>query len=229
MSYNDGQVHLDFYDKDVDFTKIAGEFAEGDPLLQKCLLELWKNGINTTACCRGHNEKEPSYISLIVNNNSKMLIDATCEYIYLQERKMELSFCFGGKDYDTFTVYMCDDKVKSEYLTFLYTFLNTKKENNAFNNNILLYANYLSKFARQFGLICRYNIGSNEMMFGFSKPGYLQIFDKNAPRLWDLIMSIKETGNLPLMPISCDASSLEQFINIIYPNSFANHQDGIKK
>lgn len=228
MSYNDGQVHLDFYDKDVDFTKIAGEFAEGDPLLQKCLLELWKNGIKTTACCKGHNERCEPYISLVVNNNSKMLIDATCEYIYLQDDEIEIDFNSGGKAYDTFTVHLPNEKSKRDYLMFLFSFLQNKIEYNSnSNNNISLYANYLSKIARQLRLTCRYAIIPTGMMFGFVKPGYILRFSENAPFLGDLIPTIKATGNLP-SPISCDTSSLEQFINIIYPNSFVN-QDGIKK
>ena len=58
MVYNDGNVHIDFYDKNSNKEEIAEQFSEGDPELKKVLLELWKNNIKTVACCRGHNDKE---------------------------------------------------------------------------------------------------------------------------------------------------------------------------
>lgn len=219
MSYNDGQVHLDFYDKEVDIEKIAKEFSEGDPLLCNSLLELWKNGIKTSACCRGHNENATAYISLVINDNSQKLIQAISEYLYLQDDKMELDFINHRDGYDTFTVGMADEKTKNEFLTFLCNFLKEKKGIED-SNTVLKYANYLLLFAKKMGLSCRYAVEKNEMMFSYSYPGTIQLFDENAPRLDDLIESIRETGNLPLMPIRCDEKSLEQFINIIFPNAF---------
>ena len=42
MSYNDGKIHMDFFDKPEKFNEIAREFSEGDPKLQETLLALWE-------------------------------------------------------------------------------------------------------------------------------------------------------------------------------------------
>ena len=220
MSYNDGQVHTEFYNKSVDIEKIANDFSEGDYKLQSILLALWENGIMTIACCKGHDDGRPAYISFVINEKSKKLIQSTSEYLYLQDGKIELDFGFNGKDYDTFTVYMGDEKVKEEYLNFINSLLSQRIEHDKFNNNIPEYGRYLLKFARTTGMHCRFNVGKDEMMLGFSRPGTLQIFDKDSPLLDNIIQSIKETGNIPLVPLKCSEKSLREFINIIYPNTF---------
>lgn len=222
MSYNDGYVHLDFYNQEAGKEKIAEEFSEGDSLLSNALLELWNNNIKTTACCRGHGENRNAYISFIINNDSKKLIQATCEYLYLQDGIFEINFIADGhnKDYDTFCVSMGSDQDKESYLTFLHQALNYNDDIKGVGSNIPIYADNLLKFARSKNLDCRYLVNKNEMMFGYANPGTLLIFDGDVPTLSDMNSSIKETGNLQLRPISCDEESLEQFINLIYPDTF---------
>lgn len=225
MSYNDGYVHLDFYNQDVDREKIALDFSEGDSLLCSSLLELWENDIITTACCRGHDESSPAYVSLVIDDNSEGLIQATCEYLYLQEGRMELNFTNGNNDYDTFTVYMASEEDKESYLNFLQQVLKHDDAFKSADNNIPVYAKHLLMFARGMGLNCRYGVEKDQMMFGYSHPGEFQFFDNDAPALSDLNDSIRKTGNLPLRPISCDEKSLEQFINLIYPDTFTQVDD----
>lgn len=228
MSYNDGKVHTEFYNKSVDIEKIANDFSEGDYKLQSILLALWEKGIMTVACCKGHDDGRPAYISFAINEKSKKLIESTSEYLYLLDGKVEVDFDFAGKDYDIFTVYMGDEKVKEDYLNFINSLLSQRIDHDKFNNNIPEYGRYLIKFARTIGMHCRFNVGKDEMMFGFSRPGTLQIFDKDSPLLDDIIQSIKETGNIPLVPLKCSEKSLQEFINIIYPNTFMV-QSTIKK
>ena len=220
MSYNDGQVHTEFYENPVDIEKIAEDFSEGDYKLKSILLALWKNGIMTNACCKGHDDVHLPYISFIINEKSKKLIQTTSEYLYLQDGKMELDFNFAGKEYDTFTVYMGNEKVKEDYFNFVNSLLSQRIEHEEFNNNILEYGHYLLKFARKIGMHCRFCVEKNNMMFGFYRPGTLLIFNENSPLLDDIIPSIKETGNIPLVPFNCSEKSLQEFINIIYPNTF---------
>jgi hypothetical protein len=66
------------------------------------------------------------------------------------------------------------------------------------------------------------------MMFGFFHPGSIQIFNENSLFLEDIINSIKVTGSMPLVPFNCSEKSLQEFINIIYPDTFII-QSSIKK
>lgn len=228
MSYNDGQVHTDFYEQIENAEKIANEFSEGDELLKQGLLELWGNGIKTTACCKGHDEKmQPSYISIIIDENSRPLIQTTCEYLYLQEGKMEIDF-INSENGDILSVYMCTEQDKINFFNFLHLNMNKNEKSEKVSNNILLYANYLLDFAKRSGLVCRYCVEKNLMMIGYTRPGTIQIFQNDAPQMDELINTIIETGNLPLTPIMCDEKSLEQFINLIYPNSFANKNNVVR-
>ena len=220
MSYNDGKVHTDFYDKQVDIKQIADDFSEGDHNLKSVLLLLWENGIMTDACCRGHDDGRPPYISFIINEKSKKLIQATSKYLYLQDGKIELDFSFYGKDYDTFIVYMGDEKSKEDFLNFVNRLLSKKAEHETFTSNIPKYGEYLLKFARMLGVHCRFSVERDNMMLGFTKPGTAQFFNENCPSLDDMLQSIKETGNLPLVPFQCSEKSLQEFINIFYPNTF---------
>ena len=221
MSYNDGKVHTEFYDKKVNIEKIADDFSEGDSKLKSILLALWKNNIKTNACCKGHNDGRPAYISFIINENVKKIIQATSEYLYLQDSKIKLTFvCSSSKEYDTFTVYMNDEKGKENYLNLINNLLSQRNENKEINNNIPEYGYHLLKFARTVGLNCMFIVKKDKMMFGYNRPETLQIFDENSPLLEDIIQSIKETGNIPLVPINCSEKSLQEFINIIYPNTF---------
>lgn len=227
MSYNDGYVHLDFYNHDVDKEKMAESFSEGDVLLGNTLLELWNNNIKTTACCRGHGENRNAYISFIINNDSKKLIQATFEYLYLQDGIFEINFIAAShnKDYDMFSVSMGSAQDKESYLTFLHQTLNYNDDIKGIGSNILIYADNLLKFARNKNLDCRYSVNKNEMMFGYVNPGRLLVFNGDAPALSDMNDLIRETGKLQLGPISCDAKSLEQFINLVYPDTFTVAND----
>ena len=46
MKYNDGKVHMDFYDQETDLFPIAEEFSEGDNKLRDLLLKMWDNFFN---------------------------------------------------------------------------------------------------------------------------------------------------------------------------------------
>ena len=219
MSYNDGQVHIDFYDESVDIEKIANDFSEGDYKLRCILLNLWKNGIMTESCCNGHDDGRHAYIAFIINEKSKKLIQATSEYLFLQDSRIELDFVHS-KDYYIFIVYMGAEKAKEKYYNFINSLLSQKIEHESINNNIPEYGYYLLKFARERGVHCRFCVTKDEMMFGFSYPGELQIFDENSLLLDDIIQAVKETGNIPLCPLKCNEQSLQEFINIIYHNTF---------
>ena len=220
MSYNDGREHMEFYHESVDTEKIAAIFSEGDDKLQKVLLTIWEKGIMTNACCKGHDDERHAYISFVINENSKKLIQKTLEYLYLQDDKLELNFNYSGKDYDTFIVYMGNEKVKEDYLNFINDLLSQRIEYEEVNNNIQEYGHYLLKFARTVGVYCRFIIEKDEMMFDFYQPGTIQLFHENSPLLDNIIQSIKETGKIPLVPLKCSDKSLQEFINLIYPNTF---------
>ncbi len=226
MSYNDGLVHNDFYDQDVDRGKIAKEFSEGDPLLESTLLELWDNNIKTSSCCKGHGEGSPAYISFIMNDDSKKLIQATCEYLYLQDGKFEINFISdSSKDYNEFNVSMGSEQDKESYLTFLQQAINYDGSIKGVGENIPIYADNLLRFARSKELDLRYVVNKNGMAFGYTLPRGLIIFTDDMPNLSDMNSSIRKTGQLQLRPISCDENSLEEFINLIYPDTFTVQDD----
>lgn len=54
--------------KDID--KYAKDFSENDPKLENALKLLWKNGFETTGCCKGHDNKK-AYIGIKVKDISK--------------------------------------------------------------------------------------------------------------------------------------------------------------
>ena len=220
MSYNDGHVHMEFYDKSVDMENLAEDYSEGDDKLKKVLLSLWDNGIITTACCKGHDDGRIAYLSFAINDRIKKIIQATSEYLYLQDGKIELDFESNGKDYNSFTVYMVNSKDKEDHYNFLNSLLSQKLEEYDEQSNILKYGNCLLKFARTMGLNCRFIVEKNNMMFGFSKPDEILMFNDNSPTLDEIITSIKETGNMPLCALNCSEKSLQELINIIYPNTF---------
>ena len=64
--YNDGNVHIDFFDKSKEeLDGIADEFSEGNTNLKNTLLTLWNSGIQTMACCVGHEDRYPGGIANI--------------------------------------------------------------------------------------------------------------------------------------------------------------------
>lgn len=230
MSYNDGNEHIDFYDKDIDRTKIAEQFAEGDILLRDTLLKLWESGIKTSSCCSGDNGEKIAYINLIMDENSWNLIQCICNYIYFLGDDIELSFVStNNKVYNTFGIYMKNEKIKNQLLNFISTFCESKYQMEDIKSRIIEYANYLLAFARTSGLECRYDINNKEMMVGFCMPKHMMLFNDNAPLLDDLVDSIKETGNLPLVPMKCSDQSIESLLNIIYPNIFSKNNEIQKK
>ena len=230
MVYNDGKVHIDFYDKNSNYEEIAEQFSEGDPQLKRVLLELWKNNIRTVACCRGHSDKEIPYITLIIDNNSRKLIKETSKYLYTQVDGMGLDFVhYDDEEYDTVTINMVSQKDKNEYFNFLHNYLNFCYEINEPSNDIMTYADYLLKFARESGLNCRYFVDEAKMLFAFKPKKYWTYFDEDkAPLLKDKLVLISETKTFPLATMKCDSRSLEQFINLLYPGSFEK-QNSIQK
>ena len=58
------------------------------------------------------------------------------------------------------------------------------------------------------------------MAFGYCQPKVLQIFDEKAPSLDDFLPSIKETHRFSLTPINCNEESLQEFISILFPDTF---------
>ena len=56
-NFNDGKCHTLDEIKDIESKTAAKQFAEGDENLEKVLLTLWEMGIETSACCKGLNDK----------------------------------------------------------------------------------------------------------------------------------------------------------------------------
>lgn len=114
MRYNDGQVHLEIYDNNEDKVAIAKDFSEGDLLLERCLLQLWDSNIKTMACCEGH-DGGVSYLFLIIDSNTHPLINAICEFLYVQEGNIQLHFSKNAQDYKVLHMYMYTEKEKKIY------------------------------------------------------------------------------------------------------------------
>lgn len=214
MIYNDGQVHTDFYDKEVDKIEIAKQFSEGDIQLQDCLLKLWEKGIKTLACCRGHGDTSIAYISLVFDENSSDLIYNICDYMYFSEEPVELDFS-NHKDYDSVSIDMPSERSKHQWLDFISKCANNQNYDFSFSTAIPTTAMELLAFANREGLSCRYSVNKDEMMFGYCQPGVLQVFGDNALQLDDIIDDIKTKGELPLAPISCNENSIGKFLNLI--------------
>ena len=225
MSYNDGHVHLDFYGQTEKYDEIAEDFSEGDPLLKDVLLGLWAKGVKTNACCKGH-KGEASYLALIIDDKSKDVIQSTCEYLYEQDGNMMINFCNNEKEYSTFYVHILGEEDKNNYLSFLQTVLSQQEENKKPKNNIPLYADRLLACAKRMKTTCRYVITKEQMVFGFFEgendlaPG--KVYDLNA-----FLKKIEEKRGVPFIPFACDAKSLEQFINIVYPGTFKNSMSNV--
>ena len=225
MSYNDGQSHIDFYDKEVDKEQMAEEFSEGDMQLKDTLLALWNNSIKTTACCKGHDDQRKAYLSLIINDESIDLIQETIEYLNSQDSSISMDFICSDRDYDSVTITMPKEEDKKNYLFFINNYLVSKQEILE-PSNIIKCWNYLQRFAKDRNLTCRFAIDKDNMMAGFYPRGHALIFTDSAPVLDDQIDSIRETGSLPSM-FKCSEKSLQELINIIYPNTF-EIQNGIQ-
>lgn len=224
MSLNDGQVYLDFFDKKEEYKKMAEDFSEGDSLLKETLLKLWEKGIKTIACCKGHEDKSaPAYISFIMDHNSMETIQSTCDYLYMQDGDITLNFLNSEEDYNIFSIHMKTEEDKNKYLKFIQSILNKENENQQ-PNDIPFSARCLLAYARKLDMRCRYILTKEEMMFGYFKKGENLVFNGDMPQLRELLDSVVETGKLPLIPILCDKESLEQFINILYPNTFKNNK-----
>lgn len=230
MNYNDGKIHTEFYNEDVDRKEIAKQFSEGDEQLEKCLLELWDNGIQTTACCRGHDTNEHKcqpYISLKFNHGIHGLIDNLYNYICLPENRhsIELDFLYNSKnDSFNFSITMDNEQSKQRCLSFISRYLNNHKIDDLSNlGSIASGAKDLLVFACLNNLDCRFGVTNDkDMQFCYTTPGHMPIFDANALQLDDIIDDIKANHNLPLAPISCNENSIKQFLDFIHPKEVNN-------
>ena len=227
--YSDGVLRTDFYDNPkANLDKIAEQFSEGDKMLQETLVALWKNGIKTTACCRGHLEKGRShhpYIQLIKDDKSEEFINATIDYMLLYGN-LELEFKNYGKGYDEFIIDMSSEEGKKKYFNFVNYYLTHKNEYEKLDNNRMKYADCLLKTAKENGLNCSFVLTKDEMGFSFSKPGYGIMYTDDIKDLdnKDTIYYVKECVNsfriIPCEPFKCSEKSLEQFLHIINPRLF---------
>jgi len=86
---NDGRIHSFDEIKNYGMEHALDEFSEGHPLLRKCLVNLWTLGIETTACCKGTNEKDHKsealfripYIAINVTQENKDKIFTLINYL----------------------------------------------------------------------------------------------------------------------------------------------------
>ena len=84
MNYNDGKVHVEFYDKPEEYEMIAEQFSKGNPLLKETLLVLWKNGIKTIASTNGDENENPFIMFQMTRNNTR-LVEALCIFMNVSE------------------------------------------------------------------------------------------------------------------------------------------------
>ncbi|MBE6149269.1 MAG: hypothetical protein E7170_00925 [Firmicutes bacterium] len=217
INYNDGRVHMEIYENDVDKKEIAKQFSEGDSKLYESLLQLWEKGIKTTSCCKGH-ENSPAYIGIVVDANSIEFIENICDYVETHDSKIGVNFS-PRNDYDDFSIDLMDENTKNSFLEKIPYFINQK--NNDKKTTIATYAIFLLNFARSTGFSFRLAADKNNIMFAFSEPGTIQVFnEQNAIPLEQILPMIKQNGNIPLVPFSCNNESMKEFLNIIYPGAF---------
>lgn len=223
MNYNDGKIHTEFYNEDVDRKEIAKQFSEGDEQLEKCLLELWNNGIQTTACCRGHDTDEyiyRPYIMLKFDHNIYGLIDNLYNYMVLPENRDSIGLDFGY-DYKNgrfnFSITMDSEQSKQQCLNFISRCLNNHKSDDLPTlGNIASVANDLLVFACINNLDCRFTVASDkDMNFYYTHPGIRPIFGDSDLHLDNIIDDIKDNHSLPPVPISCNENSIKQFLDLI--------------
>ena len=86
MNYNDGKVHVEFYDKPEEYEMIAEQFSKGNPLLKETLLVLWKNGIKTIASTNGDENEKPFIMFQMTRENTR-LVEALCNLISFSRLK----------------------------------------------------------------------------------------------------------------------------------------------
>jgi len=88
---NDGQCHSYNEIKEAGLENAAKQFAEGNNVLEKVLLNLWDMGIETTACCKGEHTKDHNadydmffkfpYISFNITEDNKEKLIKLIHYI----------------------------------------------------------------------------------------------------------------------------------------------------
>ena len=221
MSYNDGMPHMEFYDTDEDKKEIAKEFSEGDEQLENYLFELWNNNIKTRACCRGHDDysKKPAYISIIINDDSRPIIEESVNYMFSTGAEIECDFGHYQEDgFDEFSIYFFDEKAKNDYWNHMNQYLKQKITYET-NNNIPNYANSILKFADKNSLDARFIVVRDFMLLGYTEPGMIQFFSEKAPELDGYLEEIKETGKIPLRPLKIsNEESLKNYCSIIDPD-----------
>jgi len=219
MNYNDGNVHTEIFEQSTERQQeIAKDFSEGNKLLEKTLLELWKKNIKTIACCNGHEEKEARfYISLAIDDNSTSLASEIVDYIYKSDSSSSYINFRKMKGYLTETIYL-DIKDRDSFLLSINSIL---KETNEIHkkNDVIKKAKLFDDFTKNYNLNFNYSIDKDKSMFNLTKEVSVLLFGNEKVQLKNYIDKMKETGDIPLkVPFECDDETLNEFFNIIYPN-----------
>lgn len=151
-SYNDGKVHLDFFNKSIfEKEQIATEFAEGNDSLKNTLLTSWNLGFMTSACCAGHedtfdgkmlcinvetglpekvdvtaDQAKLTYISFILDKNSYQYLGSLCTALFSKFKdNISCSVAFSSISQANFSFH-CAPSLKNEFFNFISDFLKTK-------------------------------------------------------------------------------------------------------
>lgn len=225
MNYNDGNVHLDFYNKSADKKEIARQFAEGDPLLYETILELWEKGIKTLACCKGHTLKDGSqtnpYLSIIIDEKSEQIVRNICNFIHYYNRDgFDLRFSnnlFCNGVYDLY-ISVSDNISWSEILRFIKYCMVNKIEFQGPKSDMLTYIKCLMEVGNQNNICFHHCIFDDRMVVYFSKKNMLPPDVEDELVLDEEMLNfIKKHNKIPNTVMSCDEQSIKKLAEIFSP------------
>ena len=119
QNLNDGKCYSS---KDIEnrgLDAAATDFSEGSSELKHCLLNLWKLGIETTACCKGTNEKDHKeesflkfpYIAIKIPTENKEKIFQLVKYLLAEKSLSRPNLIFKNYNQRAFSSDLSKTKV----------------------------------------------------------------------------------------------------------------------
>lgn len=209
--------------------KLSEEYSEGDIQLQNTLLNLWKNGIETYACCKGHDMGSYyhiPYIAMYLDNNNLTFFKNLYESIYLLDDGISIEFNYRKNiKLHTCCIYMRREENKTSGLNYINDCLNNKEikiKNDNFDNII-----FLLEYAKDNEIDMEYSINSKKMNIWFKNPKEKNISD-NIYLLSEELNKMKENSKIPYIPMECDENNLNEFVNLIKNNKFNQSKLNLK-
>ena len=220
MNYNNGQIIQNFYNLDEEeLKKIANDFSEENILLKELLLALWKQGIKTEGCCKGHKEKNQlPYISIKSSDNLSLYVISQIIELLLQELNDEIYISFlNNQNNDLVISFYTTIENSNKMFNFISQIQNTSWKKCEFTK-IMLDIIKLQRLFQVMNLSYQLQISKKEMQIGIAQKNSLIFFNKNIHNI-ESIYKIIHNKTIPLestKTYSCTKESLKHFTDLLY-------------